>query len=317
MDNFCYSSESSDDHDLSDHEKLRQRRLAFFDKNPEESMENKKKELKLDTTKTNSDAFKANPENSIKSERSGKAEKEKSFRRQSKTLKDPNYDYPKYPPRPVSPNFHTRKPTDLALVRSATLSQLSTKSSLNENSKVSKAQDYKTETNVKNQALNVKYKSSQLISEINKLVDDEFDSIMNASKSEVQMTKESHPFQQNKFKLELPKNQKKAFNVDDSTDYEHIYCEVNVKSKPSLESNISKEASFLNGDNKMKPSKVAVKGNLDQPVRPSRGKLLKKATSLDADCSRTTTPSSQIFDRPNRQTVQQNQRLRSASGDQV
>lgn len=320
---------------MSDHEKLRQKRLAFFDRNVTESAnvesvqkilnpgENQRREQKSHPRHPDVEAFKTNPDFRVPSDITLKAEKEKSFRRQSQMLKDPNYDYPKYPPRPVSPNFYTSKSGNVGLVRSATSSQLLT---ANENAKPQKARenkfDAKMDSKAKNPTSNAKYNSSQLIFEINKLVDDEFESIMNESKIEVEKSKERHQIKFNN-NLDQLKSKERAKIVsigDDSNDYEHVYCEVNVKSKPSIESKTPQEVSYMNGENKImpiKPLKVVSKPNLDLPVRPSRGKLLKKAVSLDAESSRTTTPSCQISDRPVRQTIQQNQRLRSTSGDQV
>ena len=96
----------------------------------------------------------------------------------------------------------------------------------------------------------------------------------------------------------------------------------------------SNQISYTNCGNKnapildFKPLKMA-QAQKEQPVRPTRSKILKKATSLDLEDSRMNTPAMQLLDRAtpvpqlfdratpiNRSTGPPPSRLRSASGDQ-
>jgi len=213
----------------SEPERIRQKRLAFFDKNSAEKT-------------------------SVDQVLQKKPETRKPLIQDLHSEKNPNYDYPKCPPRPVSPKSKS------------------------------------TEVSRDTQPI---HSNTQLINEINKLVDDEFESIM--KESEMEMERKKAPRMQTA-KLRQNKPISKPQKQEDSSDYE----EVCYKVKSALDTK--------NSDN-------IVKITSDKPVRPLRGKQLKKAVSLDAESSTGSTPSFQITDRPSEKL--QNQRFRSTSGDQV
>ena len=128
----------------------------------------------------------------------------------------------------------------------------------------------------------------------------------------------------------IKKERLPSFSSESSDEYEHIYCEIEPLSKREP----SNQISYTNCGNKnapildFKPLKMA-QAQKEQPVRPTRSKILKKATSLDLEDSRMNTPAMQLLDRAtpvpqlfdratpiNRPTGPPPSRLRSASGDQ-
>jgi hypothetical protein len=126
------------------------------------------------------------------------------------------------------------------------------------------------------------------------------------------------------------KTGKAARTSESSTDdYEHIYCEIEPKAKPRPEPETRNAVAYTNNAKsilEIQPLKLtgSQKGGPGQPVRPSRSKILKKATSLDSEDSRVNTPATQLLDRApqlfDRGLVRLGgpppPRLRSASGDQ-
>jgi hypothetical protein len=96
------------------------------------------------------------------------------------------------------------------------------------------------------------------------------------------------------FKTENKISNRKSDSSDSS--YEHIYCEIESPSKPKSNANknevLPNTTSYTNcGQNTssildIQPLKAIGQSKVSQPVRPTRNKTLKKATSLDSDDSR-------------------------------